>query len=122
MSAITVPVKRGDARVFTVTFYTDEAGTVPWDEVGTFSPVCQIRLSPDSPIIAATPALTIEDNVVTFALTDTVTAGLAARIYEWDVQFTDTSKPEGLRTFSWPGPDAPNNKLKVSADVTRVES
>lgn len=120
MTAVDVGVVRGDSLVFTVEFFTDADGTVSWDEVGDFDPVCQVRLAADASVVAVTPALDVTDNVVTFGLTDDQTAALAARPYVWDVQLTDPDADDGLGVFTWPGAGDPRNTLTVTADVTRV--
>lgn len=116
-----VPVVRGDSIQWTVTFYTDTAATVPWDDVEDWTPVCQIRRDADAKAIAAVPALTVVDNVATFALTDEQTAALSVRQYLWDVQLTDPAADAGFGVTTWPGAGEQRNTLTVTADVTRVE-
>ena len=110
----------GDSLVFEVEFFTDTAGTVPWDDVGLFAPLLQVRLSTSSPETAASVEPVVVDNVATFSIPSATTSEWGSCTYYWDVQFIDPEADEGLGVFTWPGAGEDRNTLEVTADITKI--
>ena len=111
--------KRGDSLTFTVDL-TVTIDDVDETDLSDWTPTCQFRATPDAPTGHDAELLDVTGTVLTFGLSDAVTAAMDADdgIYYGDVQVVNPAADDGYGVITWPGGNG-YLKLTLYGDVTR---
>lgn len=106
--SMALAIYRGDCYSRSFTFWTDEAGTVPYDLTGATAQA-EIRAKPGSPVLATLDCTVTQPNTVDIDLDAVQSAALPTGKAAWDLQLT---YPDGCVQTVVAG------SVNVTADIT----